>query len=203
MSGSAAVSYSDSAFCYVAYLRYVWDSSQRFRRFTLNHLIRLFFEVEFLREPLSASIDLDPQDQTVFVGDDAQFNVQASGSAPLFYQWYYNTNSVLASQTNSTLTVTNAQTSDAGGYSALVSNAFGSVTSAVAQLTVTLPVAPSISTEPAGSTASILPGANATFTVVMGSSDPLIYPIVRFNNATQRSPTRAEFHFDHYQRRTW
>src|SRR5205823_7059439 len=67
------------------------------------------FKIEFIPGATPASVDLDPQDQSVFVGDDAQFNVQASGTAPLFYQWYYNTNSMLAAQTNSTLTVTNAK----------------------------------------------------------------------------------------------
>ena len=132
------------------------------------------FKVEFIPGATPAVIDLDPQDQTVVQGDDAQFNVQANGTAPLFYQWYYNTNTVLTGDTNSTLTVTNAQPTDAGGYSVLVSNAYGSVTSAVAQLTVNLPVAPSISTQPQDQL-NVLPGANATFTVVAGGSDPLTY----------------------------
>jgi len=80
----------------------------------------------------------------------------------------------LTGQTNSTLTVTNAQTSDAGAYSVTVSNTYGSVTSAAAQLTVNLPVAPSISTQPQDRV-NILPGATASFTVVAGGSDPLTY----------------------------
>ncbi|MGA2137848.1 MAG: immunoglobulin domain-containing protein [Verrucomicrobiia bacterium] len=124
--------------------------------------------------PTPPSIDLDPQDQTVVVGDDAQFNVQASGTLPLFYQWYTNTDTVLTGDTNSTLTVANAGTLDAGAYSVAVSNAYGSVTSAVAQLTVNLPVAPSISTQPQDQI-NVLPGANATFTVVAGGSAPLSY----------------------------
>ena len=141
---------------------------------TASNFVFSEFKVEFIPGATSPSIDLDPQDQTVFVGDDAQFNVQASGTAPLFYQWYYNTNSVLTGETGSTLTVTNAQTSDAGEYSVLVSNAYGSVTSAVAQLTVNLPVAPSISTQPQDQT-NVLQGASATFTVVAGGSAPFSY----------------------------
>jgi pectate lyase len=131
-------------------------------------------KVEFIPGATAPSIDLDPQDQTVVVGDDAQFNVQASGTLPLFYQWYTNTDTALTGQNNSTLTVANAGTLDAGAYSVVVSNTYGSVTSAVAQLTVTLPVAPSISTQPQDQI-NVLPGASATFTVVAGGSDPLSY----------------------------
>src|SRR5262249_26112198 len=58
--------------------------------------------------------------------------------------------------TDSTLSLPSVTSGDAGGYSAVVSNAFGSVTSSVAVLTViSVPVitnAPSGSTNPAGTT---------------------------------------------------
>lgn len=123
---------------------------------------------------LPPSIDADPQDQSALVGQDTSFSVQASGTAPLNYQWYYNTNTVLSDQTNSVLNLTNVQLTDAGGYSVLVANGSGSATSAVAQLTVSLPVAPSIITQPADQ-AGILPGATATFSVQASGSDPLNY----------------------------
>jgi pectate lyase len=171
-TGSASVSYSDSApgsFSFDTFALRPSSASDSASGFDTA-----LFKVEFIPGATPASVDLDPQDQTVFVGDDAQFNVQASGTASLFYQWYYNTSSVLTGQTNSTLTVTNAQTSDAGAYSVTVSNTYGSVTSAVAQLTVNLPVAPSISTQPQDQI-NVLPGASASFTVVAGGSDPLSY----------------------------
>jgi pectate lyase len=121
-------------------------------------------------------------DQSAFVGQDSTFNVQASGTAPLTYQWYYNTNSVIANATNSSLTVTNAQLSDAGGYSVLVSNDYGSVTSAVAQLTVNTPVAPSITAQPQDQI-NVLPGGTAMFSVTASGSDPLSYQWY-FNNST-------------------
>jgi pectate lyase len=130
------------------------------------------FKVEFIAGAASPSIDIDPQGQTVLVGQDATFNVLASGTLPLGYQWYYNTNTPLTAYTNSTLTLTNVQLTNSGGYSVVVSNAYGSVTSAVAQLTVNVPVAPSIITQPQDQT-SILPGATVTFSVVAGGSEPL------------------------------
>jgi len=122
----------------------------------------------------SPSINNDPQDQTALVGQDTSFSVLAGGTAPLSYQWYYNTNTVLTNATSSVLLLTNVQLTNAGGYSVVVTNAYGSVTSAVAQLTVNLPVAPSIITQPHDQ-ANILPGATATFSVQASGSDPLSY----------------------------
>ena len=148
------------------------------------------FEVEFIPGASPPSISLDPQDQTAFVGQSASFNVLAAGTAPLFYQWYYNTNSVLTNATSSTLTLTNCQLTDSGGYSVLVSNTYGSVTSAVAQLSVTTPDPPSIITQPQDQSAS--PGGSATFTVVAGGSEPLSFqwflnntsPVANANDST-------------------
>jgi len=120
------------------------------------------------------SIGNDPQSQSVLVGQDAFFNVQAGGTSPLSYQWYYNSNTLLTNANNSLLTITSAQLTDAGNYSVVVTNAYGSVTSAVAQLTVSLPVAPSVITQPQDQT-NILPGATATFSVIASGSDPLSY----------------------------
>jgi pectate lyase len=128
------------------------------------------------------SIDLDPQDQSALVGQNTSFSVQASGTAPLSYQWYYNTNTILTNATNSILTLTNVQLTDSGGYSAVVTNVSGSITSAVAQLTVSLPVAPSIITQPQDQS-NILPGATATFSVIASGSDPLSYQWY-YNNST-------------------
>ena len=127
--------------------------------------------------PIIAS---DLVDQDVLVGQDATFNFIASGSTPLSYQWYYNTNTpvtngiISSSSTSSSLTVTNAQLTDAGGYSVVVTNSYGSVTSRVAQLIVNAPIAPSIVTQPQDQT-NILPGATATFSVLAFGSDPLSY----------------------------
>jgi hypothetical protein len=76
-----------------------------------------------------------PTNQTVFEGNPVTFNVTASGSAPLSYQWRRNA-TVIPDATNSTLILTNVQLSQAGNYSVVVSNAFGTATSQTASLTV-------------------------------------------------------------------
>jgi pectate lyase len=76
-----------------------------------------------------------PLDQTVLVGQNITFNVFASGTAPLAYQWYFNDAPMTAAITASH-TVTNAQTTNAGGYHVVITNSSGSITSVVATLTV-------------------------------------------------------------------
>lgn len=80
-----------------------------------------------------------PASQGFYTGQNATLVSGASGDAPLAYQWYFNTNSILAAATNSSLILTNLQTTNAGAYDVIVTNASGSATSAVANLTVILP----------------------------------------------------------------
>ena len=86
------------------------------------------------------TITSQPGDQIVQIGQTAQFDVVATGSQPLRYQWYFNTNTVLGAGTNATLTISNVQSNDVGGYSVIVSNTAGSVTSIVAQLSIGEPI---------------------------------------------------------------
>ena len=120
------------------------------------------------------SISLDPNDASAYVGQSAFFSVVADGSAPLSYQWYFNTNAPLDGATNSLLTLTNLDTTNSGAYLCIVTNTYGADTSAVAQLTVTLPVAPAILAQPQDQT-NMPPGATATFSVIASGSEPLNY----------------------------
>src|SRR5207245_2234615 len=82
------------------------------------------------------TITSQPQNQQVLLGQTAQFTVSATGSLPLRYQWFFNTNTLLVAGTNSTLTISSVSSNDVGGYSVIVSNTAGSVTSVVAFLTL-------------------------------------------------------------------
>ncbi len=81
------------------------------------------------------AITAHPTNRTVVEGSSVTFSVTATGSAPLMYQWRRDATAI-SGATNSTLILTNVQLSQAGDYSAVVSNAFGVVTSEVATLTV-------------------------------------------------------------------
>ena len=135
-----------------------------------NHFTEV--KVELTSAPLAPSILVQPQDQSLSLGQNATFTVAATGTLPLRYQWYYNTTMPLANSTNSTLTLSNIQVADAGGYSVLVSNPFGWVTSTVAMLAVTN-AAPVILAQPQSQTVN--PGQTATFIASANGSSPLSY----------------------------
>ena len=88
------------------------------------------------------AIMTQPASQTAIAGRNATFSVLTTGSEPLSYQWFFNTNSPLARATNSTLLLTNVGLHDAGMYSVAVTNAAGSVSSEFAALAVNRPPVP-------------------------------------------------------------
>lgn len=74
-----------------------------------------------------------PQSQTNVIGATVTFTVSAIGTPPLTYQWFwFGTNLPFA--TNATLSLPNVQSTNAGAYAVVITNAFGNVTSHVAQL---------------------------------------------------------------------
>jgi subtilisin-like proprotein convertase family protein len=110
-------------------------------------------------------------DQTVTNGSPAQFSVLATGSPPLSYQWYFNTNLALPGETNATLLITNTTIANAGVYQVIVSNVYGSLTSAPANLTVFVPVA--IVTTPGNQVATN--GDTVTLQVIAQGTPPISY----------------------------
>ena len=116
------------------------------------------------------NIITQPANQMVAVGGMATFSVVAGGTQPIFYQWSFNGTNILGA-TNTLLTLTNVQFTTAGNYAVVVANAYGSVASSNALLTVG--VAPTITTQPANSTNVV--GTTATFNVVASGSTPLNY----------------------------
>ncbi|MEY2427687.1 MAG: large repetitive protein [Verrucomicrobiota bacterium] len=80
---------------------------------------------------------LQPQDTTNFCGDGAFFTAAADGSSPFGYQWLFE-GEPIDSATDTNLTLVNISEDDEGEYSLVVTNAYGSTTSAVAFLTVAI-----------------------------------------------------------------
>jgi hypothetical protein len=85
------------------------------------------------------TITMHPIGQTVEVGDAVRFSLVATGTPPFSYQWRFNGQN-LAGQTTTSLVVNNTQFTNAGGYSAVVTNVAGSTNSQIATLTVLPPV---------------------------------------------------------------
>src|ERR1035437_5113475 len=61
-------------------------------------------------------ISSQPQNRTNLVGTTANFSTAATACTPLAYQWFFNS-TVLASHTNSTLTLVSVSLTNAGNYS--------------------------------------------------------------------------------------
>lgn len=81
------------------------------------------------------SITAQPQNRTLAVGTSAAFSVTATGSAPLRYQWRFN-GVEISGATNSTHRIQTVTAAYAGNYTVVVSNPYGSATSATAKLRV-------------------------------------------------------------------
>jgi len=124
--------------------------------------------------PVAPSITAQPASQTVTAGQTASFNVAATGTAPLSYQWNKNGTAVLGATSLSYTTPATSSSDNGAQFTVVVSNTAGSVTSSAATLTVNAaPLAPSITTQPASQT--VTAGQTATFTVVATGTAPLSY----------------------------
>jgi hypothetical protein len=115
-------------------------------------------------------VSTPPQSQTVIAGANIQFTVSAFGTAPLSYQWRRN-GADLIGQTGSQLNLNNVQPANAGNYTVVITNVAGSVTSAVAVLTLLVP--PTITGDPVDQT--VFDGDPANFTVSATGTAPLTY----------------------------
>jgi hypothetical protein len=97
------------------------------------------------KPPVSAiapQITTQPANASVSVGQTASFEVTASGTAPLQYQWRKN-GVAITGATASSYTTPAAVMGDSGSsFTVIVTNASGSVTSNAATLTVTATAAP-------------------------------------------------------------
>jgi hypothetical protein len=115
-------------------------------------------------------ISAQPTDAAIVLGTSATFTVGAAGSAPLGYQWQFNS-AAIAGATQSAYNLASVQLTNAGTYSAVVSNAYGAAVSSNAVLTVLTP--PTITTQPSNQT--VVAGASAGFVVQAASAAPLNY----------------------------
>jgi len=115
-------------------------------------------------------VQVQPLDANGNPGADVSFYAGALGSPTLTYQWFFGSAS-LPGGTDTTYVVTNVQSGSAGGYSVVVSNAYGSTTSRVAMLSY-VPV-PIITASPVGEVADL--GGAVTFTAGATGGQPISY----------------------------
>jgi|GEM_PF-576807 len=110
-----------------------------------------------------------PSDQTVIAGTNVILQVIALGTEPLAYEWFHNGTN-LAGAVDCVVTLTNVGAAQAGTYTVIVTNEFGSALSSNAVLTVRDPW---IVGQPTNQTVSV--GAPATFTVSEAGTPPMHY----------------------------
>lgn len=138
-----------------------------------NYLAAPAVEQSFLVGPLPwPAISLQPGSQTARPGEKATFQVEAI-HGPLTYQWRW-AGEVMEGATSAKLVLARVRPSQAGPYDVIVRNTSGSVTSAVAILSVEIPEGnPVIVTPPRD--LNIKAGETALLSVVARGPAPLLY----------------------------
>jgi hypothetical protein len=104
-------------------------------------------ETDTVNSPTFPVILSQPLSQTVTEGQTVVFTVSVKASPPVMCEWLRNNQPLLATNSpglSATLTLPSVQISDQGAYSARISNFYGSVTSAIAFLTVNAVPAPAV-----------------------------------------------------------
>ena len=88
-----------------------------------------------LAAPAFSALTSSPGSAAVDVGGTVTLAAQAAGTPAPTYQWS-KSGATLAGQTAATLTISNAQTSDAGNYTVTATNSVGGTTSSTIALTI-------------------------------------------------------------------
>ncbi len=149
------------------------------------------------------TITVPPTNQTVGLGATVTFAVTAVGLAPLSYRWQMNGTSLvnggrISGVTNSALILSNAQTSDDGGYTVIVTNNVGSVTSSPPAV-LTVLTAPLFGGITAGTNGGFIlsgvGGTNSGSYTVLTSTNLAIPPALWTPVATNQFGSQGQFVF--------
>ncbi len=117
-----------------------------------------------------------PSSQSVTNGDGVAFSATVGGQPPFSYNWRFNGTNLpadgnVSGATGNVLSIAAATGANAGNYTLVATNLYGSATSSVATLTVLLPAA--ITVPPVSQT--IQCGGDAGFSVAASGTAPLKY----------------------------
>jgi hypothetical protein len=140
---------------------------------------------------VAPTIAAQPASQIVTTGQTATFSVTASGTAPFRYQWLKNNASIGGATAESYTTPATLAGDNGAKFNVVVSNSAGSITSAMATLTVNpAAVAPTITVQPANQT--VTAAQTATFSVTATGTAPLSYQWQK-NSANISGATAASY----------
>lgn len=131
-----------------------------------------------------------PPNETYPAGSVASFDVVGGGDPPVYYSWQKNGTPLIDGENvygarTSSLIISNVLFTDSAGYSVIVSNAFGAVTSRVAVLTV---IDPFITIQPTNTVGNV--GQSVEFDVAAVGSVPLSFQWFR-NGTNLPTETRT------------
>jgi hypothetical protein len=135
--------------------------------------IKLHYAVgvtNFFLPPVAAYVVSDPAPASAYAGRTATFSVDADGTTPLSYQWYKGITPIDGA-TSDILTFTCAYADNGANYNVVVTNLYGSATSAPAALTVMTDL--TLESSPASITRNV--GSKAAFIAVAGGALPVTY----------------------------
>jgi hypothetical protein len=119
---------------------------------------------------VAAYVVADPVPASAYAGRTSTFSVDADGTTPLAYQWYRGT-TPMPGATSDILTFTCAYADNGANYKVVVTNLYGSATSAPAALTVMTDLL--LVSSPASITRYV--GSKAAFIAVPGGALPVTY----------------------------
>jgi hypothetical protein len=137
---------------------------------------------------LRPAILSQPDSQTVTNGSDVSFVVVAQGRDPLSYQWQKDGTEIMGA-VSPVLSLKAVTAADQGTYRVVVTNLYGSTSSASAILTVNQELAPpSITGQPANQTVAL--GGSANFSVTASGTQPLKYQW-QFNGSPVANQTNS------------
>ena len=105
-----------------------WSSASQLKEIVPASQLYVYLLPAIVTQPQPAS-------QTVSPGANVTFNVAATGTAPLNYQWQLN-GATISGATGASYTRNNIQSADVGIYNVLVSNSAGSLLSADAAVSI-------------------------------------------------------------------
>ena len=127
-------------------------------------------QVAELSRLIAPKITLQPQSQSVVLGDTTEFTIKASGTKPLEYQWY-KSGKQIAGATSSIYRISKVSQGDFVIYSVRVKNVAGEAISQVAELSRLF--APKITLQPESQIVEL--GDSAEFVIGASGTGPLKY----------------------------
>ncbi len=150
------------------------------------------FRVTNVVAVLTPVITVQPQNTSVAPGGNASFTVGANGGPPFTYYWRKD-GSVVSVTASSSYSINNAVAGDAGTFSVIVSNAYGTATSTDAVLTVGCFTGVAVTTPPQNQ--SLQTGGTVALSVAASGTQPFRFQWQRdgqvIPNATNQNYSQA------------